>query len=37
MSYEREFERRGLPHVLYEIEQGASTAAHPRLRRQGRR
>ncbi len=32
MSFDREFERRGLPHLLYEIEKGASTAAHPRLR-----
>ncbi len=32
MSYVREFERAGLPHLLYELEKGASTAAHPRLR-----
>jgi len=31
MSYGGEFKRRGLTHVLYEIEKGASTAAHPRL------
>jgi ribosomal-protein-alanine N-acetyltransferase len=32
MVYVRDFERAGLPHALYELEKGASTAAHPRPR-----
>ena len=32
MVYVRDFARAGLPHALYELEKGASTAAHPRLR-----